>query len=58
MICTAADVAQAANEVLAILYLPVLLGGDLKAIPIQINRFLPIDVFNLSYSVRTDGIQQ
>ena len=58
VICTTADVAQAANKVLAVLYLTILLGGGLKPIPTQINRFLPIDISSFPYSVRTDHIQQ
>lgn len=57
VICTTADVVQVANKVLAILYLTILLG-DLKTIPTQINRFLPIDVSSFPYSVRTEDIQQ
>lgn len=58
VICTTADVAQAANKVLAVFYLTILLGGDLKPIPTQINRFLPICISSFPYGVRTDHIQQ
>lgn len=58
MIWSTADVAQAANKVLAVLYLTILLGGDLKPIPTEINRFLPIDISSFPYSVRADHIQQ
>lgn len=58
VICTTADVAQAANKVLVVLHLTILLGGDLKPIPTQINRFLPICISSFPYGVRTDYIQQ
>lgn len=57
VICTTADVAEAASKVLAILYL-ILLVWNRKPIPTPVRRFLPIDVSSFPYTVRTDRIQQ
>lgn len=58
VICTTAEVAQAAQKVLTIPYLTFSLGMYLKPILTQINRLLHIDVFRLLYSIQTDYIQQ
>lgn len=55
---TTAVVARAANRVLVLLHLTVLLGGDPKPIPTQTDRFLPTDVSSFPYSVRADHIHQ
>lgn len=50
VICTTAEVAQAAKKVMATLYLTVLLGEDIKPIPTQTSTCLRLFLLGLNSS--------